>query len=193
MSFLGRVFFESPIWLGGFCFLLFAVSLFVRRRGSEAVRRWAVPGAIGLTAALFAVQRLVVTEAEEVRARLGRLVAALEGGDDDIASLISDRYDSEGMDHAAVVSMLESVRARIRIYDTRFHRQDVAFESGGAVLVAAARTTVRIDNEVGQVHWGAWRIGWAQVAGEWRITSIRPVMIDGASVTNLREVVSWIR
>jgi len=187
MDYLSHTFLESPPWLGVFSFLLFAVVLFGRRRLEGRSRDWALPGTLVLIVLLFVVQHLVVTPREEVRAALDELVAAIEREDRAaIAAVVSPAYQSEDMGHADLLAHIETALARMRIYDTRLSSVDIRIEGQRAGVTFLARATVAIESAVGDEHWGRWRVDFVREGGAWRIISIRPVVLDGVEVRNLR-------
>jgi len=38
------------------------------------------------------------------------------------------------------------------------------------------------------MHWGSWRIDWRHEAGTWRITAIRPQMLDSRGVRGMKDL-----
>jgi hypothetical protein len=187
MDFLQRLFLESPIFLGFFSFIVLAVALFARRRYIDSFGPWLVPGALGLFAALFAVQYFVVTDREEILGALENFVAAIEANSPArIDGAISAQYESEGMGKDEILGFIHGTLARMKIYDTRFHRRDVTMQADHGEMILAARATVSIDGGVGGMHWGSWRIDWVREDGVWRISAIRPTMIDGQEIRGMR-------
>lgn len=201
MGFLQALFFESPIRLAILAFALLTAALVARRRYTDTWGPRAVPGALALVALLFILQWAVVTDRERISRATDRLIAAVEGADSAaLADLFSDAYDSEGMDKAAILEFIETALKRVRIYDTRTHRRDIteggmAADSGGhgnaAELILAARATVSVGGDVGQLHWGAWRLTWREepdAPDRWRITALQPRMLDGTEFTTLKHL-----
>ena len=78
MDFLKLVLFESPVWLGGACFCLFGVVLFMRPRMNEAARNRSLPVFAGVVAGLFILQSMVVTDCERILAQMDAFVASVE-------------------------------------------------------------------------------------------------------------------
>lgn len=209
MDFAQTLFLESPIRLGILAFILMSAALVIRRRMVFAVDdasdgagggvgraifnpRAIVPGTFALVALLFAVQYAVVTDRERISLVTNRFIAAVERADRAaLADLFSDQYDSEGMDKTAVLEFIETALARVRIYDTRKHRRDITVTGRNAELILAARATVSVGGDVGQLHWGAWRLAWAKEAdadGGWRITALQPRLLDGVEFSTLTSV-----
>jgi len=208
MDFVQTLFLESPIRLGVLAFILMSAALVVRKRmafsfddasdrtsgggvGHAVLHpRAIVPGTTALIALLFAVQYAVVTDRERISLATDRFIAAAERADSAaLADLFSDGYDSEGMDKAAVLEFIETALARVRIYDTRTHRRDITVTGRRAELILAARATVSVGGDVGQLHWGAWRLAWAEDAdGGWRITALEPRLLDGVEFASLASV-----
>lgn len=189
MDFVQKLFFESPIYLGIFSFVLFGVSLLVRRARRETLGRWIAPATVGLIVLLFVSQSLVVTQREQILGAADRFISAVENRNTAaLRAIISETYESEGMDAAAIIAYIDGALERISIYDTRTHRRDVTVDGNRAEMLLAARATVRIGGDVGQMHWGSWRLGWAREGSAWRITSIRPIMIDGIEFRSLGEL-----
>lgn len=192
MDFLQAVFFESPIRLAILAFVLLTAALVARRRYTDTWGPRAVPGALALVALLFVLQWAVVTDRERISRATDRLIAAVEAADSAaLADLFSDTYDSEGMDKAAIVEFIETALKRVRIYDTRTHRRDITVDGSTAELILAARATVSVGGDVGQLHWGAWRLTWREetdAADRWRITALQPSMLDGTEFTTLKHL-----
>lgn len=189
MAFLQRLFFESPIYLGIASFLLFGLALLVRRARRETLGRWIAPATVGLIVLLFVLQSFVVTQREHILAATDQFIAAVENRNiSALRAIISESYESEGMDAAAIIAYIDDALERLSIYDTRTHRRDVTVDRNRAEMLLAARATVRIGGDVGQMHWGSWRLGWSRDRDAWRITSIRPIMIDGIEFRSLGEL-----
>lgn len=209
MDFVQTLFLESPIRLGILSFILMSAALVIRKRmaysfddasdraGGGAGRaflhpRAIAPGTLLVIALLFAVQYGVVTDRERISLATDRFIAAVERADRAaLADLFSDQYDSEELDKAAVLEFIETALARVRIYDTRTHRRDITVIGRRAELILAARATVSVGGDVGQLHWGAWRLAWAKeadAAGGWRITALQPRLLDGVEFATLASV-----
>ena len=182
-----RVLFESSVWLGGFCFLLFAVVLLIRPRWeSAATRRYALPVTLLLIALLFLTQRLVVTQREEILAALEELVTAVEQKNvAAIGGLISEDYQDRHRDRDGFIDHVGSILEAVSIHDVRYQRRDVTFDDETAAMKLAALATVGIRRTPGQTHWGVWRIDWVREADGWRILSIDPVKLDGQPIETL--------
>lgn len=192
MDFLQALFFESPIRLAILAFVLLTAALVARRRYTDTWGSRAVPGAVALVVLLFVLQWAVVTDRERISRATDRLIAAVEGADSAaLADLFSDAYDSEGMDKAAIIEFIETALKRVRIYDTRTHRRDITVDGRTAELILAARATVSVGGDVGQLHWGAWRLTWREepdAPDRWRITALQPRMLDGTEFTSLKHL-----
>lgn len=187
MDYLTRVLFESPFRLGVCSFLLFAGVLFARlRMESEAARRGSLFGTLLLIALLFLVQKLVVTQREEIFERLDTLVSAIEDENiTTIGGLIGAGFDSEKMDRDQFVTYVESFLGRWDIRDARLQHRDVMFDDGEAEMDLAARATVSKHGDVGVTHRGSWRIRWTRENGMWKVVAVRPTMIDGRPIRGL--------
>ncbi|MFH1417880.1 MAG: nuclear transport factor 2 family protein [Planctomycetota bacterium] len=189
MSFLQRLFFESPLWMGVFSFLLFAIVLFARRRMSGRASRLALPVVLLCIVMLFAVQGLVETEREAIYQVLDSFVKAIaEENLAGIAETIGRGYESETLDRDDIVQFIASRLDSLDIYDTRLRRRDVTIQGNRAKMVLGAIATVRVGSGAGMYHTGRWRIGWARESGEWRIVSLRPEMIDTMAFDSLRRL-----
>lgn len=189
MDFLQQVFFESPLWLAVFSFLLFAAALFGRRRLPPRLARDAIPVVLVVIVVLFIVQTEVVTERESILKELDAFVDAIAREDAaGMAKAIGEGYDSEGLDRAGIIEYLTSALESVDIYDTRYRRLDVTVKGNRADMFLAALATVRLWSRPGEYHTGRWRIGWAKEADGWRITSIRPEMLDTAPIDSLRRI-----
>ena len=120
MRFLTHLLCESPLWLGAFCFLLFGTMLFTRRRWeSGAARRYAIPATLLIIALLFVVQKLVVTQREDIRLAMGAFVSAIERAAlnrwitvsvgvpefDDAAEIVRPAHRDKGLLHLIVAGM----------------------------------------------------------------------------------------
>lgn len=194
MRFLTHLLFESPLWLGGFCFLLFGGMLFARRRWeSEAARRYAIPATLLIISLLFVIQNLVVTQREEIRLAMGAFASAIEREDTPaIKDALARDYAGEGMDSEAFAEYLAALMEVLDIRDTRFMRRDLDMGDDSAVMALTARATVSVRGRIGQLHWGSWRIAWLREAGGWKIVSIRPLSIDGQPVDTLQALRSYL-
>lgn len=187
MSFLQSLFFESPLWLGIFSFLLFAVVLFARRRWEGAAASYALPATLAMIALLFVVQRWVTTEREKIYQTLEGLARTVEQRDlPAIQGYFSAAYDEGGEDRDTVVGSITSILERLAVRDSILSFGDTVIMSDRAELSLGARATVSIRGAVGEFHSGRWRIVLAHEDGDWRITSLRPEMIDGIQVRSMR-------
>ncbi len=189
MDFLQQLFLESPVRLGIFSFVILAIALFARRRYIDTFGPRLLPVTLSLIAVLFAIQFFVTTDREEILQALDEFVAAIESNNAvHIDSSISDRYESEEMNKDDIRAFLGRVLARMKVYDTRFHRRDVEVQGDRAEMIVAARATVSVEGGVGEMHWGSWRIDWRHEAGTWRITAIRPRMLDSRDVRGMKDL-----
>jgi hypothetical protein len=189
MDFLATLFLESPIALGVFSFLLFAVALFARRAMRESAARTALPITLLVIALLFAVQHFVVTQRERVWRQLDIFIAAVERNDmAAIEDILADSYSAEGMDHAAMRAFIEDRLRALHVYDTRCTDRDVTVDGDRAEMDLLAGATVSIQGGVGDRHLGRWRISWVVESGQWKIAAILPRMIDMVQIGSLREL-----
>ncbi|MEK6644836.1 MAG: nuclear transport factor 2 family protein [Planctomycetota bacterium] len=189
MDFLTRLFLESPIRLGVFSFIAFAIVLLVRRFLSEKAVRWSLPVALLAIPLLFAVQYTIVTQREEVFAAMDSYMAAVEarnpGG---LAEGLSEAYDSEGMDRRAMLDFIDARLAVMRVYDSRVGSWDVEMNGDTAEMDLLVSATVSIQGGIGDRHVGRWTIQWVREEGGWKITGITPRMIDMMQMGSLREL-----
>lgn len=188
MEFLKNLFFESPVKLGIFSFLLFAIVLFARQRmQSPAWRGRILPLTLFLILSLFVVQAWVVTERERILDRLDKFVGAIEMPNRTIlASLIASGYDAEGLDKNGFLDALDNWLKRIDVYDSFYRRRDVDIHGDLANMTLGAGATVIRNGGTGESHWGVWEFDWVKENGEWRIRAIRIEMIDGMPVDRMR-------
>lgn len=187
MSFLARVLFESPAWLGLFAFPAFAGVLLGRARMASAVaRRWSLPGLLLLIVLLLLIQTVVVTERETLLRRLEALVLALEREDlPAIEGMIAGATDSQGMDAERFAARVESFLRRWDIRDTRIRRRVVRVEGRAAEMRVVARVTASDRGGIGMPHRGTWRLRWVQESGVWKVAAVQPVTLDGRSIGTL--------
>lgn len=184
------ILFESPIWLGVVCFALFSIVLLARMRLEDRVRRYALPGVLLLTALLCVLQWAIVTERERILNALDRFVSAIAAEDTPgWSGLIAGGYRSGGMDRESVIETLASALERVDVYDTRLRRREVTVSADRAEMILGAVATVRPAGRVGQLHTGRWKIGWVRQGDDWKIDSIRPVVIDTIAFERLDDVV----
>lgn len=187
MDFIQTLLFESPWRLGGFSFLVFAVVLFWRRRWTGSAARHALPATLAGIIVLFLLQWLVTTQREAVRETMERFVAAVERKDAvGLQSVFSAAYDSEEMDREAITRAIDAYLGYLTIRDTRLRRMDVTINGERARMDLSALATVSIRGAIGEFHTGLWQIDWVREGDEWRITALRPVMIDTLEVRSMR-------
>jgi ketosteroid isomerase-like protein len=187
MDLAARVFLESPVALGLFSFLLFALVLMTRNRWPESSRRYSLPVVLGAIPMLFAIQKLVVTEREMIHHRLNELIAAVERSDvEAFAETLHPDYRADGMDRAAMTDFVTASLKELRLYDTRLHVRRVTVDGDQAELTLTASTTVSRHGEVGQRHTGVWQLIWRREAGTWRVVALRPLSINLVPVDSLR-------
>ena len=189
MSAVKLVLFESPLWLGVVAFIGFATVLLSRRWWPERAARHALPVTLAVVVLLFVVQKLVTTERERILQAVAELVRSVEQRD--IAGLratFSRAYDADGQDADAVVEHIRSILQSVAVRDTRLNQQDVTIDGDRAEMTLGARATVSIRGEVGEFHWGRWRLTWQREPGGWKITSLRPEELDNVPIRSLREL-----
>src|SRR5262245_2228861 len=120
MDFVQGILFESPMWLGVSCFVLFAIVLLMRPRMEGWKRALMLPGVLVVTVLLFVTQWAVQTERERILLALDRFVQGIESKDAAAWSgMIRQGYDSEGLDHDGMVAFLKGAFEVADIYDTR--------------------------------------------------------------------------
>jgi hypothetical protein len=186
MDFLQRLFFESPVYLAVFSFVLFAVVLFARRRMTGAVARYSLPGVALLIILLFTVQHAVETQRERIFRSLDEFIAAIASQNTSgVARAIGKEYNSEEMGRTEIIAFIDSALESIKIYDTRIRQREVTIDGDRAQMQLAAWATVSIRGGAGEYHIGKWRIGWAVEKGEWKIVSLRPEMIDAVAMEGM--------
>ncbi|MCG8406375.1 MAG: hypothetical protein MI923_14345 [Phycisphaerales bacterium] len=190
MGFMTQVLFESPLWLGALSFLLFAVVLLTRMRWeSETARRYALPGILLLIILLFVMQKLVVTQREEVRLTLDHFVTAIE--QEDLAAtsnFISPDFQTRTMDREGLVTWLEFFFEVWSVRDARIYGCTVNVGSHTAQMTFNASATASRQGAVGQSHLGSWRVDWVRETGAWRILSLQTLTIDSIKVETLSGV-----
>lgn len=194
MRFFTHLLFESPLWLGALSFLLFGAMLFARRRWeSGAARRYAIPATLSVIGLLFVVQKLVVTQREEILLALGAFVSAIEHEDTPaIEDALARDYAGDEMDREEFTKYLAALMEVLDIRDTRFMRRDLDMGDGSAVMALTAKATVSIRGQIGQFHWGSWHIAWLREAGGWKVVSVRPLSLNGQPVHTLRTLGGYL-
>lgn len=188
MAGLGRILFEELWFVAGVAAAGFVVLLFVGQR-MDTQRR----GRLWLLwmtgcAALFFLQKLVVTQSERVQAELRAFVGAVEREDHPaVARFIATDYDDGEFDRAALLRFIADRLASVDVHDTRFNRldADVDADGGRAELHLVATATVHYHGApLGRIQ-GEWTLQWRRSADGWRIGRIVPRRLDR------REVNSW--
>ncbi len=189
-SFLSHLFLESPIYLGVFSFLLFAVVLLLRVRWeAPAARRYALPLTLLTIMLMFVLQKLVVTQRESLIRTLEALVRAVEREDlPALATFISDAYDSEDLDRETFLQHAAAGLEAHDIRDVRLSRFDDRIDRRTARLTFAARATVSHRGDVGQPTFSTWRIDWRREQDAWKITAVRPIQVNGIPIDSLRRL-----
>ena len=188
MSFLQTLFFESRLYLGILTFFVFATVLLLRpRMESETFRKRSLPITMLIIIGMFVMQPLITTDREALLARLEVFVNAIvEPNPSVLNDAISSRYDAEELDKAGLLESLGRWMERYDVYDVRYRKRAVTFNGLQAQLELGVMATVQIDKSAGQSHFGTWLIDWEFDNDRWRITAIRPVMIDGIEIQNMR-------
>jgi len=189
-----HLFFESPLWLGAFCFLLFAGVLFARQRWeSGAARRYAIPTTLLIIGLLFVIQKLVVTQREEILMAMNAFVAAIEREDTSaIHEALAQDYAGDAMDREGFTNYLASVMEVLDIRDTRLMQRDLDIGDDSAVMTLTAKATVSVRNQIGQFHWGSWRMAWLRKPEGWKIVSVKPLRVDGQPVDTLQTLGGYL-
>lgn len=188
MGFMTRLFLESPLWLGIFSFLLFAAVLLARTRWESATaRRYALPLVLSLIALLFLLQKLIVTQREEVLDSLNRFVRSIEQENlSEAGGFISLTYQVGDIDRDGFLARLESFLNTWNIRDARILWCELELAGSQAEMTLRANATASRQGEIGDSHWGVWRIDWERDSSEWRINSIQTESIDGIKATTLQ-------
>lgn len=160
---------------------------------SGAARRYAIPAILLIIGLLFVVQKLVVTQREEIRLAMGVFVSAMVREDSSaIEDALARDYAGEGMDREAFTKYLGALMEVLDIRDTRFMRCDMDMGDDSAVMALTVRATVSIRGRIGQLHWGSWRIAWLREVGGWKIVSVQPLSVDGQPVHTLQALGGYL-
>lgn len=190
MDFLSRVLFESPLWLGLFCFAAFAMVLFARQRIESAVaKRRAIPMTLAGAAILFLIQILVTTERERIIEQMdGFVTAIIRENPVEAGACISPNYHGDGAGRDEFVASLADWFDLIDVRDPRFTQRSVQVDGDAASMTLAGAATVSIRKETGATHFAVWRIDWRRENEFWKITRIQPVSVDMVPVSSLRQL-----
>ncbi len=189
MGFLQKLFFESVFYWGVFSFLLFGAALLTRSRAMGAYRRYALPGVFAVIALLFALQKIVTTQREQILDGADTLVAGVtDEKERAIASVISRDYNAEDYTRDEIVASIMRALDNLDIFDVRYRRRDITIDGDSAELILVVLASVRVGGEPAAFHTGRWRIEWAREAGTWRIVGIHPEEIDTIPLKRLRSM-----
>ncbi len=188
MNALSRFLFESPFQLAAACLVLVAGAYVAWLRSEPPWRGRIGPAIVALFCLLFAVQAIVTTEREEIRAELDALLRAVDRKDlAAIAAVIAPEYADPDFDRPGLLAWIESTLKDVDVFDARIGRCDIEIADGQAAMDLRAGATVRLRGVPARLS-TRWRIDWRRLPGGWRITALHPSDVAGRSVARLRDL-----
>ncbi len=180
MEWLSETFFESPTLVYAALIFLEAglLARWLVRRGRRAALWMLLPIALGL--GVFALERAVVTDREQILRSTDRLAASVREGraHEELERVLSKSAQfSAGLgqpdllDRRTVIDLVEQRADSYRVREVRIHRPAVEIHDGRATM-----------NVVTIIHYGdngrdslIWDLEWVKEEdGRWRIVTIHP-------------------
>ncbi len=184
-----RILFEEPFWLA----LILAPLLFVlwglwNRSRSTAAGRMLLAGLVA-TAALFAIQRLVVTDRERLQHTTRVLSEAVAAGDlDAMLALIHPDATVRGVGPPKNLrSTVANLLQRYTVEDPEVYAFTITFAKTHATLKCQARCTVRtahMNRPVGS----RWQLEFQLIDGRWWIDDLFPLEIGLQKYKSIRDI-----
>jgi hypothetical protein len=186
MEWLRWILLESFLALAIPLFLVNFALLVRWRRGGRA--RPLLIG-LGVSAALLAVQALVVTRHEVARRILAPIeLDVLAGRPDALPAALAPDFDADGMNAADFVEFAAAGLRRVRVSRLWRTRLDVTQDAAESFVVNAVYLA---DTDVGIYSGGLkteWEITFVRRGGSWFIGDIRAIAVNNQPVNDLREL-----
>ncbi|MBI4580031.1 MAG: hypothetical protein HY718_10040 [Planctomycetes bacterium] len=173
VDFLRNLFFESLVLLVIAEGIALAVVLAIRRRQTPPAGRWWMPIALVVCAALLAVQWLVRTDRERLRAAVTEMALAVDDGD--VAALaehIDADFQYRDQDRRA---WLDDVRQRLqrwRIDEARVGGFVIAVEGDNAVVSFRATCDWRSGDQSQHGVHSLWKLSFVRRERNWRLLRV---------------------
>ena len=169
MDTLKHCFLENPIWVytALVALELILFSMWFSTRSKKRKQLMLLPILLG--AMIFALDWIVVTDREEIKATLSSITASFHNGNvEEKQHLISDRYRGYLKTKSALVKAAagETKKDRIESISVRFESVKVT----GRNAEMQIKTNVRLNT--GQIIPLRWTIYWGKSSDGWKITEI---------------------
>lgn len=189
MPLIGYLLFEA-LWLcaalaaGGFVVLLIVGRRMERERRGRLWLIW-MASVVGL----FFLQKVVVTEREELHGVFDTLVKAVERKQIEVLGglLAADYRDSE-FDRDELTRWVRAQLADVDIGNSRIHRCDIKFAGERAEMELAATALVSYQGAPVALPRGEWTLLWRRTADGWRVVRIQPRKFEDRAVKALSEL-----
>ena len=182
METLTWVLFESPAVLSVVLGLVLFVLLVLWRRGGSPR-----PLLIGLaaSAALLVVQALVVTHRERAGATLDAIAESLERGRTAaLETALSNSFDAgrlrgEPLNRARFIEYVQNMVRHVDVVWTQRVDLDLTSDSSDRFVAEAGFLAEIATGEARGAFRSRWSLTFERVAGQWLITGIEPISIEG--------------
>ena len=162
------VFLESPLVLILLELAVGLILLYVAQR--IAVPRWILPAFFLLAVALLAVQHLVVTDAEAIRALTRELAGAVDRGDvDTLRRHLHDEFDYRGLNRNRFADLVYQQLQTYGVDEARVAGFEMEIEADLARVEFTARARVHVDELGIQPYLGRWRLDLRRDDDAWKL------------------------
>lgn len=185
MTYLTEILFESPWKLGMPAAVVCGTLLVLWRRTGSNGRRTAFLSAVGVSAGLFLLQTLVVTDREAIIALVRDLAEAVESSElDRIEAAIDDSYRAGGLQRQTV---MPAIRARLSHYSVerpRLWNFRVEVRGDEATTRFQCLCDVRTEGALVSIL-SEWSLELVRRQDAWKVRAIEAITINGQRARGL--------
>lgn len=172
METLKRTFFEDPFYVYvtlAVAELILAILWHQRRDRRLAL---ALLGPLLLAGGVFTLERLVVTDREQIIANADQVVALIGSGRlPEVAPYLTDDFTGYFKDRATALAAGQAAIKTFGISHVEITQAKVEFEGGMGVMNATTRIECSTDLGSGKVPL-SWVIYWTKRSGRWQIAEV---------------------
>lgn len=157
----------------------------------QRTRRSAIALGVGIAIAvlLLLVQKIVITDREEIDRMVRRLAVAVETKNFEVvAQLIDEEFGNGGQQKTDFLAAIKATLTRVEIEGARLHAMAIDIAADDATVEFGVLCRLRFGGGFDRPSTSRWSLGLVRRDAGWRVREIRPLEIDRQKITGLDEV-----